>query len=106
KIQPYSSNPTSWSFHTDESSYDTAVSLIPLCFLKDNISQNILKKGVQHLLNKSERNFIWTWPGNHPIPFCTDDTSVSSFVLEQNGFKIKNKRFLDLQINQKGQYNF
>lgn len=106
RIQPNSPMPDQWSLHWKSTSYDTAVPLVPLTFMSSEKSRRIVRKGVACLKQNSLDSFLWTWPGPHPVPFGTDDTSICSYVLSRSGEPVRNKEFLNEWIDGDNYYRF
>lgn len=106
RIQPNSDQPKKWELHQRSTSYDTAVPLIPLLFMSSDQTKSVLNRGVNCIKENSLDNFLWTWPGPHPVPYCTDDTSICSYVLSKSGVAVRNDRFLNEQIDHRQYYRF
>ncbi len=72
--------------------------LIPLLYVEDKQARSILHKGGQ-FLNKIKWPFgLWgflSYNSDYFVPLDTDDTALCSFVLEQLGYKMTNKRILE-----------
>lgn len=105
KFQPNSEKPE-WTLHSKSASYDTAVPLLPLQFMNSRNIEDLTRKGIECIQRESLNNFLWTWPGPHPVPYCTDDTSMCSYLLEKNGIIVKNKEFINEFIDEKLYYYF
>lgn len=104
--QPYYHPDLDWMKWPGNSAFDTASVLIPLLFL-ENKPYTVLEKGVKYLLKDSLHNRFWRFsPGNgYIIPFDTESTSLSSFVITSFSKKnIRNKKYINRFKNKEGNY--
>ena len=95
-----------WHHSHTNTHFDTAIPLIPLCFMNDSKSAKIVQNGINKIKKRNLDNFLWSWADSKPVPYCTDDTSFCSYVLEKNGFEIDNKNFLNEFIDENQHYLF
>jgi|688.fasta_scaffold342609_2 hypothetical protein len=106
-LQPYYNPTKGWMKYAGNSPFDTSISLIPLIFMDSSKGKGIIKKGIQFLLRENLDNLLWSYPYLNEetiVPYDSDGTSMSSFVLTKSGYKIRNKEFLNSLINEHNNY--
>jgi hypothetical protein len=108
-LQPYYNPDKGWMKYAGNAPYETAASLIPLSYLSAPKATEITKQGIRFLVKISLDALLWTY--SYPskkelVPYDTDCTSLSSFVLTKNGYEVKNKEFLNSLINEHNNYPF
>lgn len=108
-LQPHYNPSKGWMNYAGNSPYETAFPLTALTFLYSEKAQQITQKGIKYILDKSLDTFLWTYAypsKNALVPYDTDSTSLCSYVLEKNGYSVKNKDFLNEFIDNKAYYLF
>lgn len=95
-----------WTILPDSSPFITANILLSLLEVDDDDVKLVISKGCQFLQSQKERNGYWRfWPvgsRQHPVPLDADDTSVASYVLEENGFSLTNKQVVITNVDSRG----
>ncbi|MBS1612383.1 MAG: hypothetical protein JST49_06135 [Bacteroidetes bacterium] len=95
-----------WTLLPDSSPFVTANLLYCLLELNDARLEPVLEHGCKYLQNSTEYGgYVRFWPKDslqHPVPLDIDDTAVSSYILQQCGKSIDNKKALLACTNSKG----
>lgn len=97
-----------WTLLPDSSPFITANLMYCLLDIDDKRLSTVLQKGCKYLQDSAEYGGYYRfWPKDsrqHPVPLDIDDTAVSSYILEQCGKPISNKKALMACTNAQGYF--
>lgn len=94
----------------DSSPFPTALIVYCLSFSQDPVARSMIEKAVRFLKREKEWPGVWRyWTAGHSrhfgIPPDLDDTACVSYVLRQNGHRLRNRGILLANRNREGLFH-